>query len=231
VGSTAISASEDSSNKRAVAIIGDSNGYTGSTTVTLSGLSSVPWLASGGQINVTVERIPDQAPLSAPQVVFNQNLSTSGGSVNIPVTFQDAHDAFAVYATPASSVVSLRAHANGDYVTASSGASPLIAGSTSVGTSEEFDRVDLGSGDIALRAHANGEYVTAEDAGASALVANRASIGPWETFQLVSNSDGSISLKAHANGEYVTAENAGASALIANRTSIGPWEQFDLITD
>ena len=66
VGSTAISAAEDSSQKRAVAIIGDSNGYTGSASVTFSGLGSVPWLASNGSVNVVVDRIPDQYPLSCP---------------------------------------------------------------------------------------------------------------------------------------------------------------------
>jgi hypothetical protein len=103
VGSTAVSASEDSANKRAVAVVGDSNGYTGAASVTFDGLASVPWLANNGSVNVTVERIPDQAPLSAPQVVFNQNLSTSGGSVTVPFSFQATHDAFAVYVTPAPS--------------------------------------------------------------------------------------------------------------------------------
>jgi Ricin-type beta-trefoil lectin domain-like len=102
VGSTAISAAEDSSAKRAVAIIGDSNGYTGAASVTFSGLGSVPWLASNGSVNVTVDRIPDQYPLGSPQVVYNQNVSTSGGSVTVPFTFQASHDAFAVYLTPAS---------------------------------------------------------------------------------------------------------------------------------
>jgi hypothetical protein len=101
VGSTAISAAEDSSAKRAVAIIGDSNGYTGAASVTFSGLGSVPWLANNGSVNVTVDRIPDQYPLSSPQVVLNQNLSTSSGSVTASFTFQAAHDAFAIYLTPA----------------------------------------------------------------------------------------------------------------------------------
>jgi hypothetical protein len=103
VGSTAISASEDSTAKRAVAVVGDSNGYTGAATVTFNGLASVPWLAAGGGVHVTVQRIPDQAPLSAPQVVYDQNLSTAAGSLTVPVTFQAAHDAFAVYVTPAGS--------------------------------------------------------------------------------------------------------------------------------
>jgi ricin-type beta-trefoil lectin protein len=103
VGSTAISAAEDSSRRRAVALIGDSNGVTGAASVTFSGLGSVPWLAANGSVNVVVDRIPDQAPLSSPQVVFNQNMSTSGGSITVPFTFQAAHDAFAVYLTPAQS--------------------------------------------------------------------------------------------------------------------------------
>jgi hypothetical protein len=103
VGSTAISASEDSSAKRAVAILGDSNGYTGGASVTFSGLSSVPWLSNNGTVNVVVDRIPDQSPLTSPQVVLNQNMSTSGGSITVPLTFQASHDAFAVYLTPATS--------------------------------------------------------------------------------------------------------------------------------
>ena len=63
----------------------------------------MPWLASNGSVNVVVDRIPDQSPLSSPQVVLNQNLSTSGGSITCPVTFQAAHDAFAIYLTPAQS--------------------------------------------------------------------------------------------------------------------------------
>jgi hypothetical protein len=106
VNSTAISASEDSTAKRAVALVGDSNGYTGAASVTFNGLSSVPWLANNGSVNVTVERIPDQAPLSAPLVVSNQNLSVSGGSITVPFTFQASHDAFAIYLTPAGSTSS-----------------------------------------------------------------------------------------------------------------------------
>jgi hypothetical protein len=101
VGSTAISAAEDSTKKRAVAIIGDSNGYTGDAPVTVRGLGSVPWLANNGSVNVTVDRIPDQAPLTAPQVVYNQNVSVASGSITVPVTFQQSHDAFAIYLTPA----------------------------------------------------------------------------------------------------------------------------------
>ncbi|MGI5240478.1 ThuA domain-containing protein [Dactylosporangium sp. CA-139066] len=132
---------------------------------------------------------------------------------------------------PPSTVISLRAHANGKYVTADNGgSSPLIANRTAIGPWEQFDRIDAGGGLIALRAHANNQYVCAENAGNASLIANRGAVGSWEQFQLIRNADGSVSLKANANGKYVTAENAGAAALIANRTAIGPWEEFDLIT-
>ncbi len=102
VGTTAIAASEDSTAKRSVAILGDENGYTGPASVTYTGLGSVPWLANNGSVNVTVDRIPDQYPLSSPQVVYNQNVSVASGSITVPITFQASHDAFAVYLTPAS---------------------------------------------------------------------------------------------------------------------------------
>ncbi|GAB3981575.1 hypothetical protein V1634_31960 [Plantactinospora veratri] len=126
--------------------------------------------------------------------------------------------------------VSLRAHANGRYVTADpAGTAPLIANRTAAGTAEQFDLVELGAGTVALRARANGRYVAAENAGANPLVANRTAVGGWETFHLVRNGDGSVSLRATVNNRYVVAENAGAAPLVANRTGIGPWERFDLV--
>ncbi|WP_236061621.1 xylosidase [Actinacidiphila acididurans] len=133
---------------------------------------------------------------------------------------------------PSGTVISLRARANSQYVTAdNAGASPLIANRTAIGGWEQFDQLDAGGGNIALRAHANGQIVCADNAGASPLIANRTAIGPWESFTLVHNSNGTVSLLSLANNQYVTADNAGASALIANRATIGTWEQFDLITD
>ncbi|MFC4036609.1 right-handed parallel beta-helix repeat-containing protein [Streptomyces polygonati] len=131
-----------------------------------------------------------------------------------------------------SGVVSLRAHANSQYVTAdNAGASPLIANRTAIGAWESFDLLHNSDGSVSLRAHANNDYVTADNGGAAPLIANRTAIGPWESFDLINNPDGSVSLRAHANNDYVTAENAGAAALIANRTSIGSYEEFDLIND
>jgi len=101
VGGTAISAAKDQANARAVAVIGNINGYTGSANVNVTGLSAVPWLTGGGSVHVTVQRIPEQAPLGSPLVVYSQDVSTSSGSVSVPLTFQNSGDAFAVYLTPA----------------------------------------------------------------------------------------------------------------------------------
>jgi hypothetical protein len=68
--------------------------------VTFSGLSSEPWLANNGNVNVTVYRIPDQSPLNSPLVVSSGIESTSSGSITVPITFQSSHDAFAIYLTP-----------------------------------------------------------------------------------------------------------------------------------
>ncbi|WP_214102631.1 hypothetical protein [Acrocarpospora catenulata] len=130
---------------------------------------------------------------------------------------------------PTTTYVALRSRANNQYVTANNGAA-LIAGSGSIGTAQQFERVNLGNGNIALRARSNNQYVCAEAAGAQPLIANRAAIGPWETFALITNSNGSVTLRAQANNQYVCAEAAGAQPLIANRGAIGGWEQFDLVT-
>ncbi|PWR10659.1 glycosyl hydrolase [Micromonospora acroterricola] len=132
--------------------------------------------------------------------------------------------------TPTPTGTSLRARANNQYVSAPNATTSLIANRSAIGTSERFDLVDVGGGNVALRAKVNGMYVAAENAGAAPLIANRATAGAWETFQVVRNSDGTVSLRALVNNRYVAAENAGAAALIANRTAIGQWEKFDLVT-
>jgi len=127
-------------------------------------------------------------------------------------------------------VVSFRSRVNNRFIVAENGGSAaLIANRTAIGQWEQFDRIDLGSGQIALRAHANSAIVCADNAGGSSLIANRGGVGVWETFSLVRNPDGSVSIFAHANRRYVTAEAGGAQPLIANRTAIGLWESFDLI--
>ncbi|HTJ32127.1 MAG TPA: PQQ-dependent sugar dehydrogenase [Dactylosporangium sp.] len=131
--------------------------------------------------------------------------------------------------TSSTPVVSLRSLTNNLYVSAPNATTALIANSSTIGTAQQFDMIDLGGGKIALRARSNSQYVCAENAGANPLLANRAAAGSWETFNLIRNSDGSESLQATVNSMYVTAENNGAGSLIANRAAIGPWEKFELV--
>jgi hypothetical protein len=82
--------------------------------------------------------------------------------------------------------VSLRAHANGNYVDApSGGTSSLIADSASLGAAQEFDLIYNNDGSVGLRARANGRTVTAESNGTQPLIANRTAVGPWEEFDLI----------------------------------------------
>ncbi len=76
------------------------------------------------------------------------------------------------------SVVSFRAHANGDYVDAANSTTSLIANATSIGAAETFDMFTNTDGTINLRAHSDNEWVTAESNGSAPLIANRGSAGP-----------------------------------------------------
>jgi beta-glucosidase len=191
--------------------------------------ATMPYLNNGaGKSTNTVHLAFQSVPLAAGKTVQ---------AVVLPYVSANAADhvaamhIFALGISTATPVVSFKAHADGDYVTAdNAGASPLIANRTAIGPWEQFDEINLGSGNIALRAHADNDYVTAENDGASALIANRTAVGPWETFALIHNTDGSVSFKA-VNGDYVTADSAGASPLIASRTTISASEEFDQIND
>jgi ricin-type beta-trefoil lectin protein len=227
VGSTAISAAEDSSAKRSVAIIGDSNGFTGAASVTYSGLASVPWLASNGSVNVTVKRIPDQYPLSAPQVVSSQNVSVSSGSITVPLTFQAAHDAFAIYLTPATS-------SGGGFP---SGYHRLVIGNDSLcldvfgnttaagaaidqwtcnGQSNQQFQFVAGSGGFgALQAQNSGDDVTvtgsATAAGTADIVQEPASSSASAQWLPVQQSDGSWSFKNSASGLCLDVTGGGSN--------------------
>ena len=228
VGTTAISAAEDSSAKRVVAIIGDDNGYTGSASVTYSGLASVPWLASNGSVNVTVDRIPDQYPLSAPQVVDDQNVSVSSGSITVPFTFQAAHDAFAIYLTPATSsggggfpggyhrlVVandSLCLDVYGD--TTASGAA-IDQWTCNGQSNQQFQFVPGSGGYGQLQAQNSGDDVTvtgsATAAGTPDIVQEPASTSASSQWLPVQQSDGSWELKNSASGLCLDVYGAGSN--------------------
>ncbi len=227
VGSTAISAAEDSSAKRSVAIIGDSNGFTGAASVTYSGLASVPWLASNGSVNVTVDRIPDQYPLSSPQVVLSQNMSVSSGSITVPVTFQAAHDAFAIYLTPASSsgggfpsgfhrlVIgndSLCLDVTGNTTAAGAAIDQWTCNGQS---NQQFQFVPGSGGFGALQAQNSGDDVTvtgsATAAGTPDIAQEPASSSASAQWQPVQQSDGSWEFKNSASGLCLDVFGANAT--------------------
>jgi hypothetical protein len=227
VGSTAISAAEDSSAKRSVAIIGDSNGFTGAASVTYSGLAAVPWLASNGSVNVTVDRIPDQYPLGAPQVVFNQNVSVASGSITVPVTFQAAHDAFAIYLRPATSsgggfpsgfhrlVIgndSLCLDVTGNTTAAGAAIDQWTCNGQS---NQQFQFVPGSGGFGALQAQNSGDDVTvtgsATAAGTPDIVQQPASSSASAQWQPVQQSDGSWEFKNSASGLCLDVFGANAT--------------------
>lgn len=112
VTNTAVTAAKDPAKKQVVALVGDSTGYTGDASVTFNNLSSAKYVVKGGKVHATVYRIPDQGALYSPPVVFNQDVTVSGGSITVPFTFQSSHDAFAVYLSQTTAqTVSLQAPA------------------------------------------------------------------------------------------------------------------------
>jgi hypothetical protein len=201
------------------------------TTVTLS------WTAATDNVGVTGYQIlrNGTAVATASGTPYTVTGLTSATAYTFTVVARDAagntsgaSNAVNVTTATTSSAIALRSRANGRYVSAATG-SALIANGTSVGAGQQFERVDLGNGNVALRAKINNMYVCADGGGAQPLIANRAAVGGWETFQLITNPNGSVSLRAQANAQYVCADGGGAQPLIANRTAIGPWEQFDLV--
>ncbi|MFI6495064.1 RICIN domain-containing protein [Streptomyces sp. NPDC050564] len=215
VGSTAIAASEDSVNNRAVAVIGDSGGYTGAASVTFDGLSSAPWLTDNGSVHVTVHRIPDQGPLGAPQTVYDQNVSASGGSITVPFTFQSAHDAFSVYVTPASAggggfpdgyhqLVATHVDLCLDVYGNSSSAGAAIDQWTCNGQSNQQFQFVAGSGGYGeLRAQSSGLDVAVADSSTTA-----------GTPDIVQQAPG-----ASANGQWLPVRQSDGSYSFQNRNS------------
>ncbi|GII30037.1 hypothetical protein [Planotetraspora mira] len=96
----AVAAALDQGQGRAVALLGNQSGQTGTTTVAVNGLSAAPWLVVNGTVRVKVERIPNQSPLSAPLTVSEGNVAVTGGAISVPVTHASGTDAYTITLTP-----------------------------------------------------------------------------------------------------------------------------------
>jgi hypothetical protein len=81
-------------------LIGNNSGQTGTTTVTVNGLAATPWLTGGSTVHATLQRIPDQTPLSTPVTVTDTDVTITNGSISLPATFQSGTDAFWLTLSP-----------------------------------------------------------------------------------------------------------------------------------
>jgi hypothetical protein len=132
-------------------------------------------------------------------------------------------------AAPLWQIITLRANANGMYVSADQNLAnvQLIANRATAGGWEQFTVVDAGGGFVALRA-SNGLYVSADTnlAAYAPLVANRAAVGGWEQFTWMDAGAGQVTLKANSTGKFVSADQNRNSYLVADRATAGGWETF-----
>lgn len=97
VDSLSISASKDEQAQRAVALLGDLHGATGSAEVSFGGFDDASYLVRDGSVHATVYRIPEGVAY-APVVQFSGELEIGDdGTIDVPVDFPEEHDAAAVY--------------------------------------------------------------------------------------------------------------------------------------
>src|SRR6185295_18846533 len=126
----------------------------------------------------------------------------------------------------------LRASANGRFVTATNaGADNLAATASVASTWEQFAVITNSDGTVTFRAGINGLFVSADLNIGGRLIANRTVASTWETFRLVTQSNGTVALQALANNLFVSADLNLGAVLIANRTVASTWEQFTVITN
>ncbi|MFG2061866.1 S8 family serine peptidase [Micromonospora sp. NPDC048871] len=130
--------------------------------------------------------------------------------------------------TPTRSGFGFKAKSNGKFVTAASTKKALVNNGKSLGTSQQYDFVNAGSGLIALRSKTTGRYVVAPSKGTKPLIASHKTIVTSAKFQIINHTDGTVSLKSKINGKYVTAPKSGTSSLKASKTSIGTSEKFTI---
>lgn len=122
---------------------------------------------------------------------------------------------------------SLKAIANGNYVTAeNSGADPLVANRTAVNDWERFKVINNADGTISLWSMANNKYVQADLNNGGRLIASASFINAWEKFTRVDLGNGQVALKSVANNQYVCADLNVGGVLYANRASASGWEAF-----
>jgi len=126
----------------------------------------------------------------------------------------------------------LRASANGNFVTATNaGADDLAATAAIASTWEQFAVINNSDGTVSLRSGINGLFVSADLNLGGRLIADRAVASTWEKFRLVPQANGTVALQALANNTFVSADLNIGAVLIANRPAASTWEQFTITTN
>lgn len=129
----------------------------------------------------------------------------------------------------ASAQSTLRASANGDFITATNaGADDLAATAPVASTWEQFNVINNADGTITLQAGINGQFVSADLNNDGRLIANRPVASTWEKFKLVPQANGTVALQAMANNQFVSADLNIGGVMIANRPTASTWEQFTM---
>ena len=122
---------------------------------------------------------------------------------------------------------SLRASANGRFVSAeSAGADFLVANRDAVDTWEQFQVVNNEDGLVSLLSAVSGKYVSADLNRGAKLIADQPAVDAWEKFWVIPQEDGTVSLQAEANGLYVSADLNLGGVLVADRYVAQGWERF-----
>lgn len=92
---------------------------------------------------------------------------------------------------------------------------------SSVGSTEKFEIIDVGGGQVALKG-SNGLYVSSED-GLKEMTCSRTTIGAWEKFTLEDQGDGTHAIKG-STGQYLR-EN-----MICTSSTISSWQKWTITT-
>ncbi|WP_426518828.1 hypothetical protein ACPPVQ_03900 [Diaminobutyricibacter sp. McL0618] len=92
-------ASRDDTAHKASILLGSPSGFTGTLSVSLSGLSAASYLPVNGLVRAIVQRIP-QGSLSAPITVSNALVPVSGSSIALNVPWTASNDAYEVTLLP-----------------------------------------------------------------------------------------------------------------------------------
>jgi aryl-phospho-beta-D-glucosidase BglC (GH1 family) len=125
--------------------------------------------------------------------------------------------------------ITIKAVANGNYVSADINLQGALIGDRSVAdTWEKYEKVNNSDGTVSLRSLANNKYVCADLNQDSKLIARSDGIDTWEKFKVVNMGNGNIALQALANNKYVSCDLDHGAALYANRNNPSTWETFTL---